>query len=147
MKMMIRPLCNRWQNCWTSWQWWESGILRRGFSDWLPKALACLLTWWSLWTYLIFVASIISVNKNWLRGFFPQLKLYLCTQCVILHTMCHFYIRCVILLTVCRVAKCHGYDGYIRVKVFAEPGRRCNLAKFSPFWEDLHNYARFLCIN
>ena len=50
-----------------------------------------------------------------------------------------------------RVAKCHGYDGYICLKIFAgwgkKSGRRCNLAKFSLFWEDLHNYARFLCIN
>ena len=50
-----------------------------------------------------------------------------------------------------RVAKCHEYDEYIRVKIFAgwgkKSGRRCNLAKFSLFWEDLHNYARFLCIN
>ena len=50
-----------------------------------------------------------------------------------------------------RVAKSHGYNGYIRVKIFAgwgkKSGRRCNLAKFSLFCEDLHNYARFLCIN
>ena len=36
-----------------------------------------------------------------------------------------------------RVAKYHRYDGYIRVKIFAgrgkKSGRRCNLAKFSPF--------------
>ena len=51
-----------------------------------------------------------------------------------------------------RVAKCHEYDEYIRVKIFAgwgnKSGRRCNLAKFSLFfWEDLHHYARFLYIN
>ena len=50
-----------------------------------------------------------------------------------------------------RVAKCHEYEEYIRVKIFAGWGkkswRRCNLAKFSPFWEDLHNYARFMCRN
>ena len=50
-----------------------------------------------------------------------------------------------------RVAKCHEYDKYIRVKIFAgwgkKSGRRCNLAKFSLFWEDLHHYARFLYIN
>ena len=48
-----------------------------------------------------------------------------------------------------RDAKCHEYDEYIRVKIFSGWGkkswRRCNLAKFSLFWEDLHNYARFLC--
>ena len=53
--------------------------------------------------------------------------------------------------TFSRVAKCHEYDEYIRVKIFAgwgkKSGRRCNLAKFSLFWEDLHNLARFLCIN
>ena len=47
-----------------------------------------------------------------------------------------------------RVAKYHRYDGYIRVKIFAgwgkKFGRRCNLAKISLFWEDLHHYARFL---
>ena len=50
-----------------------------------------------------------------------------------------------------RVAKCHEYDKYIRVKLFAgwgkKSGRRCNLVKFSLFWKDLHNYARFLCRN
>ena len=50
-----------------------------------------------------------------------------------------------------RVAKCHEYDEYICVKIFAGWGkksvRRCNLVKFSLFWKDLHNYARFLCRN
>ena len=50
-----------------------------------------------------------------------------------------------------RVAKCHEYDEYICVKIFTgwgkKSGRRCNLAKFSLFGEDLHNYAIFLCIN
>ena len=36
-----------------------------------------------------------------------------------------------------RVAKCHGYDGYIRVKIFAgwgkKSGKRCNMAKFRLF--------------
>ena len=48
-----------------------------------------------------------------------------------------------------RVAKCHGYDGYIRVRIFAgwgkKSGTRYNLAKLSLLWEDLHNYARYLC--
>ena len=39
-----------------------------------------------------------------------------------------------------RVAKCHEYDEYIRVKIFAGWGKKS-------FWEDLHNYARFLCRN
>ena len=49
-----------------------------------------------------------------------------------------------------RVVKCHEYDKYICVKIFVgwgkKSGIRCNLAEFSLFWEDLHNYARFLCI-
>ena len=33
-----------------------------------------------------------------------------------------------------RVAKCHGYDGYIRVKILAGWGKRtCNFAKSSLF--------------
>ena len=46
-------------------------------------------------------------------------------------------------MVVSRLAKCHGYDGYIRVKIFAGWGtksvRTRNLAKLSLFWEDLHN--------
>ena len=42
-----------------------------------------------------------------------------------------------------RVAKCHGYDVYIRVKIFAgwckKSGRTRNL---SLFWEDLHNLCK-----
>ena len=45
-----------------------------------------------------------------------------------------------------RVAKCHGYDGYIRVKIFAgwgkKSGRAYNLAKLSQFWEDLNNLCK-----
>ena len=50
-----------------------------------------------------------------------------------------------------RVAKCHEYDEYIHVKIFAgwgkKSGRGCNLAKLRLFGEDLHNNTRFLCIN
>ena len=39
-----------------------------------------------------------------------------------------------------RVAKCHGYDGYIRIKILAGWGKRtCNFAKSSLFLEDLYN--------
>ena len=42
-----------------------------------------------------------------------------------------------------RVAKCHGYDGYIRIKIFAYLGKKSrrtsDLAKLRLFWEDLHN--------
>ena len=45
-----------------------------------------------------------------------------------------------------RVAKCHGYGGYIRVKIFAcwgkKFGRTCNSAKSSLFWKDLNNLCK-----
>ena len=41
------------------------------------------------------------------------------------------------------VAKCHEYDGYIRVKIFAGLGKKSErtrtLATLRLFWEDLHN--------
>ena len=57
----------------------------------------------------------------------------------------HFVLFCKTICIHCihRVAKCHGYDGYIRVKIFEglgkKSGRNCNLAKLSLFWEDLLN--------
>ena len=46
----------------------------------------------------------------------------------------------------CRFAKCHGYDGYIQVKIFAGCGKQFgithNLAKSSLFWEDLNNLCK-----
>ena len=51
--------------------------------------------------------------------------------------MVHHHLLCSGHHCIIRVAKCHGYDGYIRVKIFAgwgkKSGRRCNLAKFSLF--------------
>ena len=45
-----------------------------------------------------------------------------------------------------RVAKCHGYDGYIRVKIFRgwakKSERKRNLANSSLFWEDLNNLCK-----
>ena len=42
-----------------------------------------------------------------------------------------------------RVAKCHGYDGYIRVKIFRGWGKKSerthNVTKLGLFWNDLHN--------
>ena len=44
-----------------------------------------------------------------------------------------------------RVAKCHGYEGYIRVKIFAGWGKKfertSNLAKSSPI---LGRFAHFM---
>ena len=45
-----------------------------------------------------------------------------------------------------RLAKCHGYDGYIRVKIFAgwakKFGRTCNFEKIKQCSEDFHNLCR-----
>ena len=42
-----------------------------------------------------------------------------------------------------RVAKCHVYEGYIRVRILAGWGKKFwrtfNFAQSSLFWEDLHN--------
>ena len=45
-----------------------------------------------------------------------------------------------------RVAICHGYDGYIRVKIFWGWGKKSekthNMAKLGLFWKDLHNLCK-----
>ena len=50
-----------------------------------------------------------------------------------------------------RVAECHGYDGYIRVKMFAGWGKKsgttCDLAKSSIFGKSYATYALFTCNN
>ena len=46
----------------------------------------------------------------------------------------------------CRVAKCHGYDRYIRVKIFRGWGKKSerthNMTKLGLFWKDLHNLCK-----
>ena len=50
-----------------------------------------------------------------------------------------------------RVAKCHGYDGLIRVKMFAGWGKKfgstCDLAKSSLFGKSYATCALFTCKN
>ena len=50
-----------------------------------------------------------------------------------------------------QVAKCHGYDGYIRVKIFASCGKKfgriINFAKLNPFLGRFTQHVRFAWIN
>ena len=50
-----------------------------------------------------------------------------------------------------RVAKCHGYDGYIRVKIFAGWGKKFGrayiFAKSSLLGKIYTTYEKCLCIN
>ena len=50
-----------------------------------------------------------------------------------------------------RVAKCHGYDGYIRVKILASWGKSLGehtILKMKPFLEEIcTTYVKCLCLN
>ena len=46
-------------------------------------------------------------------------------------------------VTMARVVKCHGYDGYIRVKICLQVGVKClQFCKIKPFWTDLGKEGR-----